>query len=122
MSFLRPCTFWSSPSGGCISSTSATFAPTSSSVVDAERERHPPLGAELVDEERVLGALRVLEQQRRPAGLDGAIDDLRDLEIGIDLGGDANELTLALEQRDPIAEVLQHVAECMARLVDAREG
>ena len=49
--------------------------------LDAEREAHPPLGAELVDQQRVLGALGVLEEQRRPARLDGAVDDLGDLEI-----------------------------------------
>ena len=107
LSFCRPRTFSISPVGGCISRTSATFAPTSSSELDAEREAHPPLGAELVDQERMLGALRVLEQERRPAGLDGAVDDLGDLEVGIDLGGDAHELALALEQRDPVAEILR---------------
>ena len=44
----------------------------------------------------------VLEQERRPARLDHAVGDL---EIWIDLGGDAMKLTLALEQRDPRAEV-----------------
>ena len=73
--------------------------------LDAERQAHPPLGAELVDQERVLRALRLLEQERRPAGLDRAVDDLRDLEVGIDLGGDANELTLVLEQANPLAQV-----------------
>ena len=53
----------------------------------------------------MLGALRVLEQQRRAAGLDRAVDDLGDLEVGIDLGGDADELALALEERDPRAQV-----------------
>ena len=73
--------------------------------LDAEREAHPPLGAELVDQQRVLGALRMLEEQRRPAGLDGAVDDLRHLEVRIDLRRDANELALALEKRDPLAQV-----------------
>ena len=73
--------------------------------LDAEGEAHPPLGAELVDQERVARALRVLEQERRPAGLHRAVDDLRDLEVGIDLGGDANELALPLEQGDPLAQV-----------------
>jgi hypothetical protein len=49
--------------------------------------------------------LRPLEEQRRAAGLDDAVDDLGDLEVGIGLGGDAGELALALEQRDPLAEV-----------------
>ena len=71
----------------------------------AERHAHAPLGPELVDQQRVLRALDVLEQERRPAGLHDAVDDLGDLEVGIDLGGDANELALALEQRDPLAEI-----------------
>ncbi len=72
----------------------------------AERHRHAPLGAELVDQQRVLGALRVLEQQRGAAArLDQAVDDLGDLEVRVDLGGDAVQLALALEQRDPVAEV-----------------
>jgi hypothetical protein len=75
--------------------------------LDPEGETHPPLGAELVDQERVPGARGLLEQERRPAGLDGAVDDLRDLEVGIDLRGDAEELALALEQRDPVAEILR---------------
>ena len=62
--------------------------------VDAERERHPPLGPELVHEERVLRALRVLEEERRAAGLDRAVDDLRDLEVRVDLGVDLDELAL----------------------------
>ena len=73
--------------------------------VDAEREAHPPLGAELVDEERQPRALDVLEEERRPARLDDPIRDLRDLELGVDLRNDAHELVLALEERDPFAEV-----------------
>ena len=73
--------------------------------LDAEREAHAPLGAELVDQERVLRALRVLEEQRGAAGLHRPVDDLRDLEVRVDLGGDANELALALEQANPVAQV-----------------
>ena len=82
-------------------------------LLDAEGEAHPPLGAELVDQERVRGALRVLEQEGRPAGLDDAIRDLGDLEVGVDLGGDADELALLLEEGDPLAQVghrARHVA------------
>ena len=53
----------------------------------------------------MLRALRVLEEERRPAGLDGAVDDLRHLEAGVDLRRDPNELALALEERDPLAQV-----------------
>ena len=73
--------------------------------VHAERHAHPPLGAELVDEERVSRALRVLEEHRRAAALHEAVDDLGRLEVGIDLGGDAHELALALEERDPLPQV-----------------
>ena len=73
--------------------------------LDAERHAHPPLGAELVDQQRPVGALGVLEQQRRPAALHRPVDDLRDLEVGVDLGGDADELALAFEQADPLAQV-----------------
>ena len=105
-SFMRPWTFSRSPSGGCISSTSASFVGDVVEPLDAKREAHTPLGAELVDEQRVLGALRVLEEQRRPAaGLHEAVDDLGDLEVRVDLGRDALQLALALEQRDPLAEV-----------------
>ena len=50
-------------------------------------------------------ALRALEEERRAARLDGSVDDLGDLEVRVDLGGDANELALALEQADPVAQV-----------------
>ena len=76
-------------------------------LVDAEREAHAALGAELVDQERVRRPLRSLEQQRRPAGFDDAIDDLGDLEVGVGLGRDTPELALAFEKRDPIAEILR---------------
>jgi hypothetical protein len=55
----------------------------------------------------MLGALGVLEEERRPARLDRAVSDLRDLEVRVDLGRDAYELTLAVEERDPVAEVSQ---------------
>ena len=73
--------------------------------VHPEREAHAPLGAELVDEERVRRALRVLEEKRRPAGAHGAVDDLGHLEVRIDLGAHADELALALEESNPLAQV-----------------
>ncbi len=108
LSFIRPATFSRRPSGGCISSTSCELLPDVVQALDAEREAHPPLGAELVDQQRALRALGALEEERRAARLDGAVDDLGDLEVRVDLDADANELALALEQRDPVAEV----AEC----------
>src|SRR5205823_12436234 len=72
--------------------------------LDTEREAHPPLGAELVDQQRMAG-LGILEEQGRAAGLHRAVDDLRDLEVGVDLGLNADELALALEEPDPGAKV-----------------
>ena len=66
-----------------------------------------PLRAELVDQEREPRALHVLEEEGGPTGLDDPVDDLGDLEIGIDLRPDADELLLALEERDPLAEILR---------------
>jgi hypothetical protein len=37
--------------------------------------------------------LWILEYERRPAALGDAVEDIRDLELRIDLGGDANELS-----------------------------
>src|SRR5262249_23293905 len=71
----------------------------------AEGQAHPPLGAELVHEQRMRAPLGTLEEERRAAGSDGAIDDLSHLEVGVDLGGDAHELTLALQERDPLTQV-----------------
>jgi hypothetical protein len=73
--------------------------------LDAEREAHAPLRAELVDEQRVRRALGVLEEQSRPACLDGAVDDLRDLEVGIDLSLGAGKLAFLLEQANPVPEI-----------------
>src|SRR5207237_8471532 len=70
-----------------------------------EGQAHAPLGAELVDQQRKLRALDVLEQQRGAAGLHRAVGDLRDLEVRIDFGADPNELAFALEQLDPPAQV-----------------
>jgi len=57
----------------------------------------------------VLRAAGPLEQQRRPAGPHDAVDDLRDLEIGVDLSGDPDELAFALEERDPVAKIFQRL-------------
>src|SRR5207237_8690510 len=73
--------------------------------LDAERKAHAALGAELVDQQWVPRLLRVFEQERRPARLHRAVDDLRQLELRVDLRGDPNALALALEQRDPLAQV-----------------
>ena len=104
-SFCSPRSFSASPCGGCISSTSASFVATSSSRSTPKREAHAPLGAELVDEQRMVAPLRPLEEQRGPAGLDRAVDDLGHLEVRIDLGADADELALPLEERDPRAQI-----------------
>ncbi len=73
--------------------------------LDPEGEAHPPLGAELVHEQRMLASRRILEQEGRPPGPDRPVDDLGHLEVRVDLGGDPDELSFALEQRDPLAQV-----------------
>jgi len=68
----------------------------------------------------VLGALRPLEQERGAAGLDRAVDDLGDLEVWVDLGRDADELALALEERDPVAKVTRPAHERESTVSEAR--
>jgi hypothetical protein len=53
----------------------------------------------------VLRSLDVLEQEGGAAGLDGAVDNLGDLEVRIDLDRNANQLSLPFEQVDPAPEV-----------------
>ena len=74
--------------------------------LDAEGQAHAPLRAELVDQQRQRRAAHVAEQQRRPAGLDDAVGDLADLEVRVDLGRDLDQLPLAPEQVDPLAQVV----------------
>src|SRR4029079_15135157 len=71
----------------------------------AEGRRPPPLGPELVGEQRVLGALEILEEKRRAAGLDRAVDDLRHLEVRVHLRLDLDQLAGAAKLVDPGAEV-----------------
>src|SRR4029077_514279 len=87
--------------------------------LDAEGQAHPPLAPELVDHERMLRSLRMLEEERRPARLHDAIDDLGDLEVGFDLGGDPPQLALALEERDPLAEVSRRGGQGAIQSMDA---
>ena len=80
--------------------------------LDAEGQAHAPLAAELVDQQRQRRAAHVAEQQRGPAGLDHAVGDLADLEIRVDLRRDLDQLPLAPEQVDPLAQVVaDHVRE-----------
>ena len=51
------------------------------------------------------GAFDALEEERRAACFDDAVVGLGDLELRIDPGRDTNQLVLALEQRDPRAQV-----------------
>jgi hypothetical protein len=95
-----PLTLATSPSGGCISSSSPSFRPTSSSE-DAPKTRHMRRSVPnwLISS----GCDDPFTFSNRSAGpaLDHGVVDLGDLEVGIDLRGDTNELALALEHRDP---------------------
>jgi hypothetical protein len=53
----------------------------------------------------VLGAFEVPEEERRAAGLDRPVDDLRHLEIRVDLGLDLDQLAGPAKLVDPGAEV-----------------
>ena len=105
LSLPRLRTLSTSPCGGCISSTFSSLAATSSrrSTPNARHMRRSVPNWLIRSGWR--RALDLLEQERRPARLDDAVGDLGDLEIGVDLGRDADELTLALEERDPLAQV-----------------
>ena len=74
--------------------------------LDAEGEAHAALRAELVDQQRERRAAHVAEEQRGAAGLDDAVGDLADLEVRVDLGRDLDQLALAPEQVDPLAQVV----------------
>ncbi len=91
------------PWGGVISISAPTFAAASSSDSTPSARhilRSVPNWLIRSGSSEPLGAL---EQKGRTARLDAAIGDLGDLQIGIDLGGDAGQLALPLEQGDPFA-------------------
>ena len=90
---------------------------------DAEAHAHPPLGPELVDQQRMRRALDPGEEERRPARLDRAVDDLRDLEARVDLGVHLDELAGPPEHVDPGAEVgSRHRGDCRRRGVPLGAG
>ena len=87
----------------------------SSSELDAEREAHAPLGAELVDQQRDARCPSGCSKSSAgPPARTVAVDDLRHLEVRVDLGRDADQLALALEERDPLAQVLDHAPSLVA--------
>ena len=71
----------------------------------AHAHGHPFGGAEQVAQQRITGTLDLLEQQGRSAGAQGAVADLGDLQIGIDLQLDAFQLTALFELFDEISQV-----------------
>src|SRR5439155_12582238 len=88
--------------------------------LDPEREAHAPLRPELVDQERIRRAARLLEEERGPARLDDAVRDLGDLEVGVDLRGYAQQLAVALEEGDPVTQILcWHRRQSMERSANA---
>ncbi len=71
-----------------------------------ERLEEALVGAEDVHGQGHRGALDVLEEQRRPAGLVHPVDDLTDLQVGVDLGLDALELALALQSPEEGSKIV----------------
>ncbi len=104
-SFPSERTLSTSPCGGCSSRISPSLSARSSSFSTPNAMHIRFSVPNWLIRSGCCGALRVLEQERGPAGLDDAVDDLGDLEVGVDLGRDANELALLLEKGDPLAQV-----------------
>ena len=69
-------------------------------------QRHPLRRAEQVAQQRHVMALGLLEQQRRPAGLQRAVADFGDLQMRIGLVGDALELADGFQMLDEVAQVV----------------
>ena len=75
--------------------------------LDAERQRHPSLAAELVDEDLVAGVtFYVFKEQRRTAAFGDAIGDLGDLQLRRDFFADAPEFASFFECFDPVAQIV----------------
>ena len=74
-------------------------------VVHAQRPCHSPVGAVEVDRQGHLVTLDVLEEQRRPARLDGAVGDLGDLQVAADGLRDATEVALVFKEGDEFSEI-----------------
>ena len=71
----------------------------------AESQLHPARRAEEVGHAGEVGAFDVAEHQRRPAGGDDPAVDLGDLEVGGDRRLDVDDLLLAPQQVQKLAEV-----------------
>jgi hypothetical protein len=69
----------------------------------AHAHGYPVGGAEEVAQEGNLRAFGSLEEERRTPSPQGAVADLRDLQVGIDLGADALELPPRLQLGDEIS-------------------
>ena len=76
-------------------------------ILDAQRQRRPPMRTEDVYQERCRPPVHVLEQQRGTARLDHAVRDLGDLEIGVDRRRDPFQLSPLFEERNELAQVLE---------------
>ncbi len=83
--------------------------------IDAEREFHPGVGAELVDEELRTGmSFDVLKKKGGSssiafgiATLRDAVGDFSDLKDGVGFGLNALQLASAVERGDPLAKVVE---------------
>ncbi len=74
--------------------------------VHAERERHPALGPEDVDRQWHRTAPRPLEQQRRAARPHHPLDDLADLQMGIDRHPDPAQLAVPLQPGEEVTQIV----------------
>ena len=76
-------------------------------MLDAETPRHALVRAEEVDCDRHVVAAYVLEQQRRTAGLDRPVRDLRDLQLAADRRADPAKLAPIVEESDEVPKILE---------------
>ena len=94
------------PCGGCSSSTSASLAATSSSrSTPSARHMRRSLPNWLIRSGR-REPLTLRKSSAGPSGLHHAIGDLGDLEVGIHLGVDLDELAFGAQQVEPLAQVV----------------
>ena len=75
-------------------------------VVDTASELDAPQTPECVAQDRHLGTLDVLEEERRADRLADSIRDLANLELGVDLDRNAAKFAFGFESGDEVAEVL----------------
>ncbi len=74
-------------------------------VIHFQRERHPALTTQRIDEQRRSRAFRPLKQQRRPSHLAHAIGYFGNLKLGVHFRADALQLPFLLQTLDELPQI-----------------